>query len=86
MKKHYGKKFVSLLLVILLTMTTACGKSNNSNESANAEQNSTKAVAGDNTNKQTVAQGNKDNVKDFLENTYPSIRLALEEDILKALI
>ena len=25
---------------------------------------------------------NKDNVKDFLENTYPSIRLALEEDIL----
>lgn len=29
---------------------------------------------------------NKDNVKDFLENTYPSIRLALEEDILKALI
>ena len=29
---------------------------------------------------------NKDNVNDFLENTYPSIRLALEEDILKALI
>ena len=29
---------------------------------------------------------NEDNVKDFLENTYPSIRLALEEDILKALI
>lgn len=28
---------------------------------------------------------NKDNVKDFLENTYPSIRLALEEDILKTL-
>ena len=27
---------------------------------------------------------NKDNVKDFLENTYPSIRLALEEDILEA--
>jgi 8-oxo-dGTP pyrophosphatase MutT (NUDIX family) len=26
---------------------------------------------------------NKDNVKDFLENTYPSIRLALEEDILE---
>ena len=25
---------------------------------------------------------NKDNVNDFLENTYPSIRLALEEDIL----
>ena len=25
---------------------------------------------------------NEDNVKDFLENTYPSIRLALEEDIL----
>ena len=27
---------------------------------------------------------NEDNVKDFLENTYPSIRLALEEDILEA--
>ena len=26
---------------------------------------------------------NEDNVKDFLENTYPSIRLALEEDILE---
>jgi hypothetical protein len=26
---------------------------------------------------------NKDNVKDFLENTYPSIRLSLEEDILE---
>ena len=26
---------------------------------------------------------NKDNVKDFLENTYPSIRFALEEDILE---
>ncbi len=26
---------------------------------------------------------NKDNVKDFLENTYPSIRLTLEEDILE---
>ena len=26
---------------------------------------------------------NKDNVNDFLENTYPSIRLALEEDILE---
>ena len=28
---------------------------------------------------------NKDNVNYFLENTYPSIRLALEEDILKTL-
>jgi hypothetical protein len=28
---------------------------------------------------------NKDNVNCFLENTYPSIRLALEEDILKTL-
>lgn len=64
MKKNYGKKIVTLSLVLVLAMTVACGKSNDSEESTKAQNSSTQAVADNNAGKETTAQETKEEAKE----------------------